>query len=73
VPTGKRKLKSVDAKFQVEVGYWTFTNHLHDYKIYGTMIKMFKLEFMNSLRQPLGNNPWLADPTNKNFKTQLHQ
>jgi hypothetical protein len=39
----KRKLKNVDVEFKVEVGYWAFIDHLHDYKIYGTLIKMFKL------------------------------
>jgi hypothetical protein len=62
VPTyGKKKLKNVDAKFQVEVRYWAFTNHLQDYKIYGIVIEMFKTKFLFSFLQQLGNNPWLAD------------
>jgi hypothetical protein len=48
----KEKLKSVDAKFQTEVGYWTFINHMQDYKIYGTLIKIFISEFLSSLPQP---------------------
>ncbi len=65
----ERKLKSVDVKFQVEVGYWAYIDRLQDYKIYGTLIKMFKPEFLSSLRQPLGDNPWPINLTNKNFKT----
>ncbi len=45
----KRELKGIDAKFQVEVGYWASYNHLHDYKIYGTMIKMFCPKFLTNL------------------------
>ncbi len=37
------------------------------------MIKMFMLKFLNSLPQPLGNNPWLAHLTNQNFKTRFHR
>jgi len=33
------------------------------------MIKMFIKEFLNNLPQPLGDNPWSEDPTNKNFIT----
>ncbi len=28
--------------------YWAFYNHLQDYKMYGTMIKMFCSEFLNN-------------------------
>ncbi len=48
-------------------------NHLQDYKICVIVIKMFISKFLNNLPQPLGNNPWPKDPTNKNFKTQFHQ
>jgi hypothetical protein len=41
LPINKRKeLKNIDAEFQVEVGYWVSSNHLQDYKIYGTMKKI---------------------------------
>ncbi len=30
---------------------------------------MFIPKFLSNLPQPLKNNPWLEDPTNKNFKT----
>jgi hypothetical protein len=33
---------------------------------------MFKPEFLNSLQQPFGDNPSLADLTNRNFKTWFH-
>jgi hypothetical protein len=52
------KLKSVNAKFQVEVAYWASRNGLQDYKIYGTIIKMSIPKFFNSLPQTLVNNPW---------------
>ncbi len=45
----KKKLKNVDVEFQTKVGYWASTNHLQDYKIYGTIIKMFKSEFLSNL------------------------
>jgi hypothetical protein len=45
----KKELKSVDLEFQIKVGYWVFANHLQDYKIYGTMIKMFISESLSSL------------------------
>jgi len=61
----KRKQKSVNAEFQAKVKYWAFINHLQDYKIYLIVIKMFNLEFLSSLSQPLGDNPWLKDPINK--------
>jgi len=47
----------------------TFSNHLHDYKIYGTMIKMFCLKFLNSLWQPPRNN---ALPTHF-YRTWFHR
>jgi hypothetical protein len=68
-PIDKSELKKVDAEFQAEVGYWASTNHLQDYKIYGTLIKMFKPEFLNNLLQPPIDNPWLANMTNIIFKT----
>ncbi len=37
------------------------------------MIKKFILEFLNTLSQPLGDNPWPANLTNKTFKTQFHR
>jgi hypothetical protein len=67
----KKELKSVDAKFQIEVGYWASTNHLQDYKIYETRIKMLILEFLSSFPQPPRDNPWPANLTNIFFKTQL--
>ncbi len=69
----KGKLKNVDVEFQAEVEYWASTNHLQDYKIYGTMIKMFMSKFLNNLPQPPRNNPWLPHSTNKKYKTRFHQ
>jgi hypothetical protein len=45
------------------------TNHLKDYKIYRTMIKMFTPEFLNNLPQPPKNNSWPTYLTNRNFRT----
>jgi len=64
-------MKSIDAKYQVQVRYWVARNHLQDYKIYVTMICMSDEDFLNSLLQPLGDNPWPAHPTNWNYKIQL--
>jgi hypothetical protein len=66
----KEEMKSVDAKFQVKVRYWASTNHLEDYKIYGTKIKMFMLDFLNNLPQ---SHPWPAHSTNKKFRTRFHR
>jgi hypothetical protein len=48
----KKTLKNVNAEFQAKVGYYVIINHLQGYKIYGTMIKMFIPESLNSLPQP---------------------
>jgi len=69
----KRELKSINAKFQVEVGYWAFYNHLQDYNIYGTMIKMFYQEFLNSLWQPPRDNPWPMHSTIQNYRMRFHR
>jgi hypothetical protein len=37
------------------------------------MIKMLIMKFLSNLPQPPRNNPWLRNPTNKNFRTQFHQ
>jgi hypothetical protein len=53
----KKKTKSINVEYQVQVRYWVARNHLHDYKIYVIVIFMFDEDFFNSLLQPLGNNP----------------
>jgi hypothetical protein len=68
---GKKEMKSIDAKYQAEVGYWAHKNFLHDYKIYVMVICMFDDDFFNSLQQPLGDNPWLVHLTNQNQRTQF--
>jgi hypothetical protein len=52
-----KKFKSINAKFQVKVGYLVYFNHLQDYKIHETMIKMFCPSFWNNLwqLQPMAN------------------
>ncbi len=67
----KKEMKSIDAKYQVQVGYWVVRNHLQDYKIYLMAICMFDEDFMNSLLRPLGDNPWPTHLTNWNYKTQF--
>jgi hypothetical protein len=51
----RRELKSIDAEFQEKVGYWASYNHLQDYKIYGTLIKIFKAEFEHKQTKPPKN------------------
>jgi hypothetical protein len=63
---GIKKVKSINAKYQLQVGYWAARNHFQGYKIYATMICMFDEEFLNNLLQSLGDNPW---PTHQQFKT----
>ncbi len=67
----RREMKSIDVQFQIEVGYWVSLNHLQDYKIYGTMIKMFCLKFLNILWQPCRDNPWPTHLTNQNYRMQF--
>jgi hypothetical protein len=38
---GKKKMKFIDAKYQVQMGYWAKKNGLQGYKIYVIMICMF--------------------------------
>jgi hypothetical protein len=64
-------MKFIDVVYQVKVGYWAQRNFLLDYKIYATVICMFNEDFLNSLRQPLGDNPWPTHQTNQNYKTRL--
>jgi hypothetical protein len=66
---GNKEMKSIDVEYQVQVGYWATRNHLQVYKIYVTMICMFDEDFLNSLLQPLEDNPWLTHPTNWKYKT----
>ncbi len=35
------------------------------------MILMFDSDFVNNLRQVPRDNPWLAKPTNNNYRTRL--
>jgi hypothetical protein len=44
-----KEFETKDAEFQAKVGYKAYFNHLQDYKIYGTMIKMFFQKFLNNL------------------------
>jgi hypothetical protein len=53
----KRKLKSANAKYQAEVGYWSSFNHLQDYKIYGIVIKTCEQLVTTSYKQPMASTP----------------
>lgn len=68
---GKKNMKSINVEYQTWVRYWAQRNHFQDYKIYVTMIYMFDEDFLNNLLQLLGENLWLAHPTNQNYKTWL--
>jgi hypothetical protein len=70
---GEERAKKCKCKVPGRGWIWASINHLQDYKIYGTMIKMFKSKFMSNLQQPPRNNPWPTNPANRNFKTQFHR
>ncbi len=72
-PMEKNQLKRVNAKFQVEVGYWASRNGLQDYKMYGIIIKIFTPKFLNNLPQPIRNNPWRMHPINQNYKMRFQK
>jgi hypothetical protein len=63
----KKKDKSIDAKYQIQVGYWATRNHLQYYKIYVKVICMFDEDFFNNLLQPPQDNLWPAHSTNWNY------
>jgi hypothetical protein len=64
-------MKAINANYNVKVGYWASRNNVQEYKVYVAMIWMFNSDFVNNLRQALGDNPWLAKPTNQNYRTCL--
>ncbi len=55
-------MKNVDAKYQAEVGYWAFYNHVQDYKDIwdgdqNVYIEVFEQLVTTSLRQSMANTP----------------
>jgi hypothetical protein len=44
-------MKTIDAKYNVRMGYWAIRNNVKEYKIYAIVIWMFDLDFVNNLRQ----------------------
>jgi hypothetical protein len=46
---GKKKMKFINAKYQVHVGCWVRKNSLQDYKIYVIEICMFDKYFFNNI------------------------
>ncbi len=68
----RRKLKRIDVEFHAKVRYWASYNHLQDYKIYGTMIRMFCPYYLNSLQHPR-DNPWPTHLINQNYRMRFHR
>jgi hypothetical protein len=51
-------MKSIDAKYNVKMGYLALKNNVQEYKVYAIVIWMFNLDFVNNLQQALRDNPW---------------
>jgi hypothetical protein len=66
-----KHMKAIDADYCVKVGYWASRNNMQEYKIYVTMIQFFDSDFVNNLWQTHGDNLWLAESINHNYKTCL--
>jgi hypothetical protein len=66
-----RHMKAIDANYSVRVGYWASKNNMQEYKVYVIVIWIFDSVFVNNLRQAPRNNLWLAESTNRNYKTHL--
>ncbi len=66
-----KHMKAIDAYYSVRVGYWVLKNNVQEYKVYVTVIQMFDWNFENDLRQALGDNSWLVESTNHNYKTHF--
>jgi hypothetical protein len=67
-------MKGIDVNYNVRVGYWASKNNVQEYKVYVIMVGMFDSDFVNNLQQALGNNLWLVELTNYNYRTHLlHQ
>jgi hypothetical protein len=64
-------MKAINADYSVRVGYWASRNNVQEYKVYVVVIRMFNSNFVNTLRQVPRDNPWLAKPTNHNYRTRL--
>jgi hypothetical protein len=47
----RREFKIIDVEIEVVVDYWGSSNYLQDYKIYGTVMKMFITKFLSNLWQ----------------------
>jgi len=47
----RREFKIIDVEIEVVVDYWGSSNCLQDYKIYGTVMKMFITKFLSNLWQ----------------------
>jgi hypothetical protein len=62
-------MKSIDAKYEIQVGYRVARNHLKDYKIYAIMICMFDEDFSNNSLQLPRDTLWPSHLTNWNCKT----
>jgi hypothetical protein len=50
-------MKAINANYSVRVGYWASRNNVQEYKVYVVVIRMFNLDFVNTLRQVPRDNP----------------
>ncbi len=64
-------MKAINANYSVRVGYWASRNNVQEYKVYVVVIRMFNLDFVNTLRQVPKDNPWPVESTNHNYRTHL--
>jgi hypothetical protein len=66
----KKDMKSIDAIYQVEVGYWAQKNFLQDYKIYVMVIYMQGLSqqlMTTTKKQSMAMTPNKSKLQNSNF------
>ncbi len=64
-------MKSIDAKYNVKMGYLASKNNVQEYKVYAIVIWMFNLDFVNNLQQALRDNPWPIELKIWNNMTRL--
>jgi hypothetical protein len=62
-------LVGVDVEYKVAIGLWTSKMGLQHYPTYVTLMQMFNQEFLDGLRQPLGDHFWPLHPMNKKILT----
>jgi hypothetical protein len=65
------ELKKFEPNFKAQVGVWAEKNHLQDYQIDATVIRMFDAEFLRNLPEVSEDNPWPLYPTTRNYRTRF--